>query len=318
MGSTAGNEEAVAPVDVALVPTNGSLPTAEDFTRAEQTIQLLVAEGDPETLFSASKAAEATALFYQRQGQLELVGRMVRLKLLAEAGIGWIDVRDHHPTRYGQDALMLGGQRIGKGLREGWRVLGIGHARGLLAAVMDDLELEDKLCTWYAIRRLQLMGAIWADLAPIKKAWRASGLTIKDAGEKAGVSPACAWFLLGDSRQEITRFVTAIRLAQALGVPIEELRPKVLAGRSRSKQARDQARRRAAVRALQREEQRKAAKRLGGKVDLTYSRMLLFSQALDAAWREAPQGSEQRDHLERAYGWLGEVEQEVGRALGTS
>jgi hypothetical protein len=39
-------------------------------------------------------------------------------------------------------------------------------------------------------------------------------------------------------------------------------------------------------------------------------------EVLEALVREAPVGSEQREHLERAYCWMGEVEREVGRALG--
>lgn len=287
-----------------LVRTGGELSPADEIGLMESHLPSLVEAHDTETLSDVADRAEVGRLYQQRRGHKELADQYGRLKVFAEAGIGVIDRREHPACE--RNPLIIDGEEVPHDRRFQWRLLGAADQQGLLESVVETLRSDPigAVTTTGAAKAARRMGAGWVATKPLRKRFRelqrSDGLTYAEIGRRTGISKSQVPKALGckvnpgnGRKQETCSYDTAVRLATALGLPVESLEPFPL-----------------------RKAQRKGKRRMpmdrkltGGRLDETYSLIRRALRELDAVAGETGRWgtAEAYEHLYKAEEIVGAV-----------
>lgn len=305
-----------------LVPVSGDgLPTAADFARARAALTRLREQGDAESLHAASAEAHVYALYHQRQQHKAVANDFASLQILAEAGLGRIDLERSPRAATGgcslKEPLVIAGEAIKNWTRTTWRVLAMGEIQGILSAVLSELQADDLgISTSLIVDYLQARGCGWVDPTPFQEAIRSSDLSQNEISRQSGI-PRTSVNNIARQEQRVVRLETAIKIAPTLGIDLATLRP-MPRPRSELSRAEAAARRRQREReaaALLRERRRNAAQRHGGNIAEAFSLLRRCAQVLDPAEHDF-KTPEAKAHVRSAYAHLRQAEDEVAQALG--
>lgn len=271
------------------------LPSREEV--AHQLDQL-EASGDTQALNEVARMARAYQEYEARAGATERANHFGRIKVMAEARIGSIDL-DLHP-KPGQAMLEFDGVAVPRSRRDQWRMLGGGLQTGQLDKAMTLAESRaDAVHTSSVARELRQMGVLMVWTAPLLKRYhelyRRDMLTVSEVERRAGVSSASHFLTRPGTTPQHDKAArpVAIRVANVLGVD-----PKTLKNAPQRRKPKR-------TRPL-----RRARKLTGGRLDETYS---LIRKALQELDRAAGQGD--RWGTAEAWDHLYAAEEVVGKAL---
>jgi hypothetical protein len=298
--------------------SGGGLPSREDFDRTEETLRVLRDQSDTGALHSTSIEAELLSRYYLRNQCKQEADGCMRLKVIAEAQIGRIDVAAY-PRSYAHAPLVIGGNPISSAIRSTWRLLGVGDMRGMLPPLLDELAADPdrEIATGTVRIALSTGGAMWVDPQPLLAAFKRSELSAIEVARRTGPYNPTIQSALG--RKGVLNYPAALALAEVLGVDPTRLRParKNMSGQAtRQRKQMLNAALIAGVAMLQHKERVKVAMQAKGNIALAESRLRLAAEAMYKAASECAT-PEARDLIGEAYDDLRRVEDRYLRAVAT-
>lgn len=310
----------------ALVPVVGdSLPTADDFERAAQTIEAICKAGDAESLYAASGVSAAAAVYHARNEHKGIADGYLRLRVLAEAALGEIDIYERPDARQSPrspnyEPLVIGRVQIPAQTAYQWRTLGIAQMRGLLTPIIDELLADNAAFDTPLRQAISRSGALWVPARPLREAFKRSGLTVAEVARRLGLSHGRVSVTLNSLFR--VKFLSARQYTELLGVDIMALPPvpNALSKEDQRRRRVEVERRKNAMRAaLNEKEQNQAIKRAvrkaGGAMAELYASTERMQDVLGQAHREATD-SEARVALSLAGEHYRAMRDEIVRALG--
>lgn len=284
-----------------IIETRGE--TLPDQEEVADELDRLMAQGETSMLNEVARKAAAYQEYERRADATERANYFGRLKVMAEARIGCIDL-ELHPSRLAAP-LVFDGKPVRAMMRKSWRTIGMGLRAGVLDRIMALVEERDGTIGTHAVQaEIRRTGAIWIWSEPLQRRYaelyESEGLTARDVEKKLGMSKGTLQGILrrpgGTSKKRLRMHRhLAIRLAHVLGVDESELRSAPM----KSSQASPKRRRRRKRRALP-----------GGRLDETYVLIRKALQELDRAV-----GTSGEWDADEAYMHLYEAEGIIGRAL---
>lgn len=278
-----------------IVKAGAALPSHEQL---EQELDRLESSGDTQALNEVARQAAAHQEYETRNNATERASYFGRIKVMAEARIGAIDL-DLHPTP-GTSTLEFDGWVVSRCVRGRWRLMGAGLQVGQFDKAVASVEARDEVVSTTGVaKELSEIGALWVATAPLLKRYRhlyqTEGLTIREVEQRSGVKGLGQYLTRPGTkpyRDKIRRHA-GLRVARALGVDPHTLKP------ARSTKAPHHKRRR----------MRKQRALLGGRLDETYTLIRKALTELDRAAGQSKWGTDE------AYDHLYKAEEIVGRAL---
>ncbi len=209
-----------------------------DTTLVRESIAELVKIGDTETLSEVARQASAGQLYERSREMKTRADAYGRLKVLAEAAIGKLDIQDH--PRSGDGELMVEDKTINKTTRQRWRRLALAYDLGMLDTILDAIadDPEQLISTKAAADACLARGIGWLNTAPLVARWeilRKDGWVLRDLAVKAGLSYAQVREAL---KAKKTPHATGIAMATAMGLDPNSLCPPRRAPRGRYKKRR--------------------------------------------------------------------------------
>lgn len=216
----------MAEVGTALVVNdNGLIPLNE----VERALDELVERGAVEELAEGRARADAYAAYEKRRGAKERADYFGQVKVLAEAAIGYIDVKQYPFCSRDTGVLDLGVEIPGGGsTRAKWRALGQARLQGILAEALDAVVSNGRDITTdnvaYQVRR---RGSGFVETAPLMERLRvvtSGDVSMSDISRRADV-PLPIISDLKHGRKKRVSYPVAIKLAPALGLDTADLVP---------------------------------------------------------------------------------------------
>lgn len=218
-----------------LVPVDAEAELSS-IADAEQRLAALADKGDAETLGEVAKQAELHRLHEKRGGFKERADHFARLKLLAEAAIGSIDLKTN--PRYPFKTLEIAGFPVRKSTRSRFRLLAMAQEGGELNRVLDSLAMDpnQQVTTGAVCEELNRLGVGWVATKTLRDRYkqlrREENITLTEVARRAGLAgPASINQRLGLTQngvgrrqQRVSRHVGLV-LAEAMGMNPAELAP---------------------------------------------------------------------------------------------
>lgn len=210
-----------------VVNNNGLVPLDE----VRVALDRLIDEEDLGALADGRAKAEAYAAYERRKGAKERSDYFGRVKILAEAAIGIIDLRNHPWAKPLGPPLVIEGMEIGRSMRNDWRVLGQGQLQGMLDAICD-YEASDparEVGTDRVVRELRRRGVGYVDASvlkvAIKKAAESRPGGLAGLARSTGVARQTLRNHTKGHKRYLHRFSwpVAVKLCEELGVDLSAL-----------------------------------------------------------------------------------------------
>lgn len=277
--------------------------------------------GDVETLGKAAREAEAYRLYHLRNRSKDRADWFARIKVLAEAGIGWIDISTY-PTKRSRGPLpplVIAGDAITPSVRTGWRALGCADHRGLLREWLDEVaadpmrEIGSSRMTELCGRR----GAGWVERKRVALAINDSGMSYADIARQIGYAPndpkRLGSSFGGRMAEKRMIYPLAWRIGQVVDLDARRL-PPFPPGGTKSGTARQ---REAAKRARRQRDAAKVARRYGGSIERAWDHTMAAIGEASAAVDKFPAGAK-REEMRTAYMELLKAQQAMYRAFGVA
>lgn len=310
-----------------LVPaSNGVLPTAEDFAQAREALEALVERGDAEEIFEGSICAGAARLYHERNRHTQTANQYARLKILAEAGLGILDIRVSQPGKRMKEPYRIGDEVIPLSRAREWRTFGVAHMRGMLDPLLDRLEADpdETLSTHKVMRACTEKGVLWASIEPLREAFDRSSLSLTEVARRVGHGHAAVSHMLSRGKRQdgYHRWDTVAPICEVLGYNPRDLPSDARPDKMRIRQAhaaKERARMARQALADQRREQaiKQAVRKAGGAISDLYAMAERMQDVLAYAQREATD-REAREALSLAGEHHRKMRDEIVRALGVS
>jgi transcriptional regulator with XRE-family HTH domain len=285
-----------------IVKADRNLPALGEVA---DVLDALEASGDTAALNEVAQQARAYQEYERRVQATERAVHFGKIKVMAEARIGAIDLA-LHPAGLHAD-LAFGDQQVGKWTRKRWRALGAGLQGGQLEKAMRLAEARaETISTEAVVRELYGLGGLWVWTAPLLERYRElyekEGLTLIELARRSGMERHSIRSYIQrpgstPQRDKIARH-KALRIATALGVDHSKLK-----GTARTPTK--------PKTAPQKPKIRPGRNLTGGRLDEAYSLIRKALQELD----RATEGIHNRWGTDEVWWHLYEAEDILGRAL---
>lgn len=278
-----------------LVKADRQLPSQEEVDRHLDRLQ---AEGDVQALDEVARQAHAHQEYERREEAVERATFFGRIKVMAEARIGSIDLELYPAPKDGH--LDFNGHVVSRDKRVWWRTLGAGLQTGQLESAIALVEQDgEPVTTQPVVRELRYRGVHYVWAAPLLKryrqAYKETGLSIAELERRGGGLQLGHAITRPGTKPvvEKLRRPTAVAAAKVLGLNPTELQGVPLA------------RKRAPKRTL-----RQPRRLTGGRLDKAYT---LIRQALQEL--EAATDGTDKWGTEDVWNHLHKAEDAIGHAL---